>query len=326
MLIAELKKIRLLLFSFAISNQHWKEIRVSNRIMPMQKVLKKTKIRAIVSYVLVGLSVWGVCLFAKNATANFTIARITTNLSFIPHLEMQDLEEKTLSSIETLLKQKFIFLDNGGQSWVFISEDGQYVIKFFKFSFTWYDLFKRLPLPTFLESYRPQMTQKQIGKRKRLLNGYALAYNKMREESLLVATFLNGKHAGQTTVRIRDKIGIEHCLDVKDKPFVIQRTGVSLIQHLAPLMKEGRNQEAQEALCSVLNLIAHRCEQGLKDEDNRLFCNLGFIGKQAVYLDAGAIVEDETMQSPDVAREEILRSANLLIHQLECETKLGHGT
>lgn len=288
----------------------------------MKNKLQKVKSLAILLILTAG--VWGLSHLAVKATANFTISRITTNLPFNPKWQAQNPTDEPLKIVESILKQKFLFLDNGGQSWVFISEDGQHVVKFFKFSFTWYDLFKKAWLPAFLKPYRPQMTAKQIGKRYRLLGGYALAYEKMREESLLVATFLNGKQEGIHTLHITDKLGIQHRLDLSDKPFVIQRTGVPLVKHLAPLMKEGRVQEAQEALCSALSLIAHRCEKGIKDEDHRLFCNLGFMGKQAVYLDAGALVEDPSVSLPENARGEILHAADLLISQLETETQIFH--
>ncbi len=266
----------------------------------------------------------GLCILAQKATANFTIARITTNLPFHPEWEVQNLNNSELAAIDDIVKQKFLFLDNGGQSWVFISEDGQHVVKFFKFRFTWNDLFKNLWLPASLEPYRPHLTAKQLAKRQRLLGGYALAFQKLREESLLEAAFLNGKQKGTTTMHIVDKIGISHNIKLHDKPFIIQKTAVPLVKHLAPLMKEGRVGEAREALCSALNLIAQRCSQGIIDEDHRLYCNLGFVGKQAVYLDAGSLKEDPSIADPERSKKEILRAADLLIGQLEKETLIIH--
>ncbi len=263
-------------------------------------------------------------MLAEKATGGFTIARITTNLPFHPEWEVQDQAHSELATIDNIVKQKFLFLDNGGQSWVFISEDGQHVVKFFKFRFTWNDLFKNLSLPDFLEPYRPHLTLKQLAKRQRLLGGYALAYQKMRSETLLEATFLNGKQRGQSTMHIVDKLGISHIIDLHNKPFIIQRTAVPLVKHLAPLMKEGRIQEAQEAMCSAINLVGLRCAKGIIDEDHRLYCNLGFVGKQAVYLDAGSLKEDPSIAEPERSQEEILRSAKLLIRQLENEIQDFH--
>lgn len=264
----------------------------------------------------------GLCLLAEKETANFTISRITTNLPFHPEWEVHDNNPDELAAIDAIVKQKFLFLDNGGQSWVFISEDGQHVVKFFKFRFTWYDLFKNVWFPEALEPHRPQLTAKQIAKRQRLLGGYAIAYRKLRAETLLEGVFLNGKHVGELSMRIVDKIGIDHTLDLRDKPFIIQRTAIPLVKHLTPMMKEGRVEEAREALCSALNLVAQRCAQGIIDEDHRLYTNLGFVGKQAVYLDAGSLKEDPSIALPERAREEILRSAELLISQLEKETNI----
>jgi hypothetical protein len=281
----------------------------------------KSWVRKILIVVGVLVCVKGLCLFAEKATGSFTIARITSNLAFNPAWEM---EPEKYRKVESIVKQKFFYLDRGGQSWVFISEDGQYVAKFFKFRFTWYDLCKKLWLPNFLEPYRPHLTNKQLKKREGLLGGYALAYARLREEALLEAVFLNGKNKGQATMRIVDKLGNSHTISLHNKPFILQRTAVPLVKHLAPLMKEGRVQEAKNAICSALNLIAQRCSQGIIDEDHRLYCNLGFVGKQAVYLDAGSLREDFSVATPERSREEILRAADLLIGQLEQESHIAH--
>lgn len=66
------------------------------------------------------------------------------------------------------LNQKYFLKAQGGQSYVFFSEDGKYVLKFFK----------DMPRPLVLW---PSYQQKKLGKLRRTLGGYNLAFTRLPE-------------------------------------------------------------------------------------------------------------------------------------------------
>src|SRR3569832_1589228 len=70
--------------------------------------------------------------FCKAETGKFTVLRITSNLTYHPEWETASLSPAQEDEIKTLLNQPYTYLNKGVQSFVFASEDGRYVIKFFR--------------------------------------------------------------------------------------------------------------------------------------------------------------------------------------------------
>src|SRR3569832_1407459 len=85
--------------------------------------------RWIIKLALFILCFYGVAKFCKKQTGSFTIARITSDLKFHPEWEVNNTQEK---EAQKALAQPYRFLGKGAQSFVFASEDGQWVIKFFR--------------------------------------------------------------------------------------------------------------------------------------------------------------------------------------------------
>ncbi len=109
------------------------------------------------------VALFGLAYFLSDlATCGFTLARLRTSYNL--SLPSEGAEPYLY------LKQKFYLKAQGGQSYVFISADGKYVLKFFKdMPRPW------LPLPSY--------QKKKIGKLKRTLKGYQLAFSRLREET-----------------------------------------------------------------------------------------------------------------------------------------------
>ena len=75
-------------------------------------------------------------------------------------------------------------------------------------------------------------------------------------------------------------------------------------------------------LSKALTLIAARCAAGIADGDHwHLHRNIGFIGEDPIYLDAGTFHDDPTLYIPQAAEAEILRSADLLIEKISKSQK-----
>lgn len=257
-------------------------------------------------------AVYGVSFFARKQTAHFTISRILSTLPFHPEWECENPPE-----VDQILSQPYHFFAAGGQSWVFLSEDGEWIVKFFDFRPTWNDVAKTLHLPSFL---CPSLTTRQVERREKPIEGYALASKRMREICGLTGVFLNGKKTGEHHLTITDKIHCPHLVDLSSCSFVIQRRAEVLPSRLAKFLKEGKTREANQVLSSALNLIAERTSLGVGDGDNvRLHLNLGFIGDKAVYLDAGTFFDAPQFLTAANAEEEIVRSANVLIEKLSNE-------
>lgn len=192
-----------------------------------------------------------------HATWGFTTARLQTthDLGFFPP---QD-------DPRPFLQQKFYLRDQGGQSYVFISEDGQYVLKFFKdMPRPW------LPWPSY--------QKKKFGKLKRTLTGYQLAYDRLRHETGLLYLHLSPTSFTLPVVLI-DRLHIAHTLDLSSVYFVLQKRAEPLTT-------------PQNFLPQIHRLLEKRSSAQIADHDPRLHSNLGWIDHHLVFIDPGRFTHD----------------------------------
>ncbi|MBS3904260.1 MAG: hypothetical protein KGZ39_02915 [Simkania sp.] len=248
--------------------------------------------------------------FARRETYHFSTDRL---VSVLPYHAEWEFEEAP--NIEEILSQSFHYYDKGGQSWVFLSEDSKWVLKFFDFRSTWHDVAKHLHCPT---SLLPAMTERQLQSRESPVKSYALAFQRFKEPCGLVGAYLNGKKSGITSLNVFNPIHCKHTIDLKSAAFVVQKKADTILpKRINDLLQKGEMQEANILLSKALMLIAERCSVGIADNDRwHLHRNIGFIAGKAIYLDAGAFLEDTNLLLPKNAETEILHSAELLIDKI----------
>jgi hypothetical protein len=203
-------------------------------------------------------------------------------VSFRKHPEWDILP---LSSIErqklvNVLSQPFHYLADGSQSFVFASEDGKYVIKFFRI--------KRL-VPKLIHSFRP----KKIANRQRnlhlLFNAYKLAYERFRQEAGLLFIHLNPSNHLKITLHVQDRKKKEHAINLDEVQFVVQEKAEILHHRLGRLKAEKKFEELQKATSAFLSLVKYRIDAGITDLDKTITINYGFVGDRPVQIDVGRI-------------------------------------
>src|SRR4029079_17540498 len=75
----------------------------------------------------------GVGLYLCSYRRGFTVEKISSKLSFNEAWEIHPLSlEARDHLLHTVLSQTFYYLGSGSQSYAFASQDGKYVLKFFK--------------------------------------------------------------------------------------------------------------------------------------------------------------------------------------------------
>src|SRR6267154_2622896 len=93
--------------------------------------------------------------FCYSKTDGFALYKILSSLSYCSDWEVTPLTPQNNEEIATILNQPFYYFAKGAQSYVFVSKDGQVVIKFFRI----YHLqppfwLKVLSLPLPLQTYQ----------------------------------------------------------------------------------------------------------------------------------------------------------------------------
>lgn len=244
------------------------------------------------------------------ATDGFALVKITNPLpiesEFIPPFLQPEEREDLLH----ILSQPFYYLSCGGQSFVFTSSDGHYVLKFLKFHHRrippW---LQKIPLPRNLKDYRASKVARKTFRLKRNLRSYVVAYNHLKEETGIVYHHLQKTDELHQHLCFFDKIGYRYEINLDDYAFVIQKKGLSTSDMLDTLMKEGRLPEAKEKLSQLIEFSVRRCQKGVGDRDFKFRSNLGFIDGRASQIDLGSLSLDEKQQNPEFYKAEITRSA-----------------
>lgn len=243
-------------------------------------------------------------LFCKKETDGFRVDKILSSLSFHPEWEIKEKSEE----IQKILAQPFRYLGKGAQAFVFASDDGKTVIKFFR-----YDHMGESPLLKMLPFERTKIRAAKLeAKLHQDFMSYKLAYDHLKEETGLLYLHLNKtKHLNQK-LEIIDKLGISHKLSLDDLEFVVQKRASLLCPSIEKLMESGQGREAKDLVSKVVSLLVTRCERGLFDKDPDLFTNFGVIENSLIQIDPGRFKKDASESDPEKYKEEIIRITDKL--------------
>ncbi len=198
-------------------------------------------------------SLLALCYGVHTYTEGFSIAGISSGHDY----GLADFGSKT-AAIE-ILDQPFRYMTCGGQSFVFLSDDGRYVLKFFKGPAT----------------LLPKVRARKIKKISRTLVGYNLLQDKLPAHSATIYAHLS--KTPLRSVTLIDKCGIRHTVDLSSVECILQH-------HVEPL--------SPAILPKVHALAELMAQEKLTDTDPRQHKNWGVLSGEAVIFDAGRIAPD----------------------------------
>lgn len=227
--------------------------------------------------------------FKKND--GFCIHHIFSKLSYNP-------EWNTDSSLPEVLRQRFHYLDKGSQSYVFVSEDQKWVLKFYKFpshmrKISW------LKHPfSYLWGQRRLKIKDHNEKRFALsFCSYKLALSELSQETGVSYIHLNPTSDLKQFVVLVDKLGMHYNVPLDTTAFVVQRKAKPILSVAG----------SKEVVDGFIDLIVARCKKGISDLDAMLHDNYGWLDDHAVHIDIGRFVRDERVKSPAAYKQEVIR-------------------
>ncbi|MCP5506506.1 MAG: hypothetical protein H7A38_06455 [Chlamydiales bacterium] len=249
-------------------------------------------------------------------TDDFGYANITSSLPNHPEWNVEVTPEE-LQAAKKILAQSYTYLASGSQSYVFLSEDGNYVLKFFKHK-RWRlsPLLEALPLPANLEAKRLRWKEKKNETVHSTFGSCITSFRTFPKETGTLFVHLNKSPLDQTIV-LRDRIGFKHHIELSDVEFVLQKRAIPTDHYLLSLKEEGKTEEAKEALASLLAFTFHRAQKGFSDKDPHPIRNFGFIEGEAVEIDIGGFHHDPKKDLNYFRNHEILRIERKLLPWLE---------
>lgn len=242
------------------------------------------------------LGVLFVARFCARETGGFELVRIA---SCSAEVKSSLLSPKEKEELGIVLSQPFSYLGAGGQAFAFVSKDGKYVLKFFN---------HRFPYPGLVRKIFDKRMAYAREKLNRDFASYRLAFSELKEESALLFLHLDRTDDLHKKVALIDKLGISHEVDLDAVEFLVQKKGTLLTTYL----EEANEEEAKAALTSVVKIFISRCKKGIFDEDPRLHKNVGLLGKDPLFIDAGRFKKDERRKEKEVYKQDLQAATSRL--------------
>lgn len=229
-------------------------------------------------------------VFCNRQTQGFQITKIR---SYLPANAEWSIASQNPNELNELLKQPFSFLGKGGQSYAFVSQNNQIVIKFFKMHnlrpYTW---LQKIPLPPGLSTLRDRLLIHQKNKLHKLFHSCQLAHTHLKQETGLLYMNLNpNPFLSHTYVTIIDPLGISHRLCLSDIPFALQKKSEGAVASLKKSLDRQDVNQSKHILKQIVNCLQQRKDKGIHDVDPSPKRNVGLIGDQAILIDIGGFVE-----------------------------------
>lgn len=243
-------------------------------------------IRWLVYLILLGVGWEMTSRFCRDKTDGFSILHIQSDLNDCP-LELGTLHH-TISdeALSKILSQPFSYLTRGGQAFVFVSQDGQYVLKLMKGRY--YALYDALHLN--------KRKEKALRKLERDALSYSLAYEKAPDLTAMVYLHLRKEDSFHHKVKLIDKLGIAHLVDLNTTTFLIQKRGESMQERL----QRQEPQEAQKTIAAFVKTMKEAALRGIADDDPGLYRNFGFVGDTPFFIDVGRLMQVEPHVTVDL--------------------------
>ncbi len=214
--------------------------------------------------------------------------------------------------------QKYTYLGKGKQAHVFISEDGEHVLKLFRQfsplislnflgkSFTL--SISKIPLASHLFSF---FWQKEGAEKKKLdFTSYVNSFNLLKEETKLEYLHLAKTNHLQHKVHLYDKIGVLHQIDLDSTCFLVQRKTDLLYPELASLLKQNKKDEAKKLLEKFAKLCFQLTKKGIINPTT-IEQNYGYLQGDPILIDVGRILtKDDLKQESVPSIEQVYHTAH----------------
>lgn len=219
-------------------------------------------------------------------TAGFSLGNIILNHPDEKSWEVEPLSPEESKQVDEILNQHFTYLSKGHQAYVFISDDGKYVLKFLKTH-----VMRIKPWVGWLPDYFGTYKNKKIAAKERRLDGvflgWKIAYEHLRDKTDILFVKMNKNPPIHKVVHITDKIGRNYTVDLDQTAFLIQKKVDVFSDVFEKLIKDHQTAEAKKLLDSMINLYSTEYHEGYWEFDPQLMRNTGFDHGKAMHIDTG---------------------------------------
>lgn len=232
-------------------------------------------------------------------TDGFSLSNIKSTSSYDPAWEVPPLSDEEKELVFDALNQKYYYLGKGCQTYAFVSEDGNYVIKFFKHKHLRIDWWwKYIPLPQSYQEFRNQKIKLKKAKLQALFGSAKLGYEKLPEETGLIYIHLNKGKTPLAHLTIFDKLGFKHHLNLEKLEFLLQIRALPVYPTITHLVEKKDIRSIKRVFQHLIDVLISRSQKGVADLDPAMIQNLGLLDDRALIIDIGQLMADEKIKDP----------------------------
>jgi hypothetical protein len=251
--------------------------------------------------------------FCHNKTDGFALRKILSDRSLYPEWGITPPALQEMAAIKAALSQPYRYLGKGAQLYVFGSDDGHYVLKFFRQEHirprAWFWI-----LPT---HHREEKVQCSFRKLQKDFRSYKIAYETLKEETGLIYLHLNKSEDLHLRIPVYDKIGVEHWIELDEMQFILQKRAEMVYPTLANWIENGEIAKAKGTLTELVQILKNRFEKEIFDKDPDLNTNFGILDGHPIQIDVGRFRKDNFYSNKQVYKLEIMRITDNLKQWLE---------
>jgi hypothetical protein len=245
----------------------------------------------------------------KKRTDGFHPKKISSDLSWNEGWQTPPLELDEQRDLELATNQPYRYLGCGGQCFAFISEDDQYVIKFFRHSRLKPPFYAHYPLPNKIKERAYAVVADRQRKLMRDFTSYSIAANILKHESAIIYAHLNKTSHLRKKLMLSDKSGKKYGIDLDSHEFIIQKKAIPICDAISSYMHNGDSQKAKQLLESIVDLIVLRSLKGVYDHDAWIQWNFGCLDNKAILIDVGKLQKIEEKKQPS----EYLKDIHMIV-------------
>lgn len=265
--------------------------------------MKKVKCHSkkIIALILLTTLVWGSGRLYFSITDGFMESNILSDLPADPVRELRNFTDAEQNEWMVLSQQPWYYLGKGCQSYVFESEDGKYVLKFFK-----YQRFRPqfwLEALSFLPPIKAYLDKKMVTKQEKLaffMEAWKVAFEELKEESGLVYVHLNKSTHLNSDFVLYDKIGMKHVIAADQVEFLVQRKAESLVPWIKEHMFSKNVADVKGLLDNLITTLVSEYQRGLSDDDPALMQNTGVFDNKMFHIDVGQFTKGDKYRDPGI--------------------------
>lgn len=251
-------------------------------------------------------------------TDGFGPDSIASGFSYERAWDIGDLDNEKQAQVTALLDRSYRYMAKGTQAYVLLSDDGLYVIKFFKQKHleqpTWKENLADIPL---IGGGARASLERRSAKRRKIFTGCKIGYDSMQEDSGVVYVHLNPSENLNRDLLFFDKMGYAHHINPNEVAFYIQKKGVPVHRALLAFKEAGDTEGAALALAGLLNYLVERSERGIEDSDPNILNNLGFLDGQPATLDLGGLYRDKREKNVDELKSAVIQRTQVIQRWIE---------